>query len=115
MGFDGDRELYFLIGGEYMIFNHLIPNFGGEICPYVGCDVGVALVNKAALSFYSNSSIDEQMLEKDSDGFFGGIRFGIMLFRNHAIKFMPEIRAINVFNKDWDKGIRATVGMMLAF
>jgi len=40
----------------------------------------------------------------------------VLLFRNHTVKFMPEIRAIQVFNKGhWDNGIRATIGMMLSF
>jgi hypothetical protein len=102
MGFDGGRDLYLSIGGEYLLLQ-------GDFCPYVGGEVGVALVNKA--SFTSDS--DE--LEKDSDGFSAGLRVGVLLFRNHTVKFMPEIRAINVFNKDWDKGIRATIGMMMAF
>ena len=109
MGFDGSRDLYFNIGGEYVFENILGQS---DFCPYVGGEVGVTLVNKASSDFYGSSQ-DE--LEKDSDGFSGGLRVGILLFRNHSIKFMPEIRGINVFNKDWDNGIRATIGMMINF
>jgi hypothetical protein len=110
IGFDGTRDFCFTIGGEYL----LLP---GDIAPYVGGEVGVALVNKAAIGMYdySGTGINEKNSEKDSDGFYGGLRVGVLLFRNHTGKFMPEIRAINVFNKDWDKGIRATIGMMLSF
>jgi hypothetical protein len=61
------------------------------------------------------AAVPENELEKDSDGFYGGLRVGVLLFRNHTVKFMPEIRAINVFNDDWDKGLRATIGMILSF
>lgn len=110
IGFDGTRDFCFTIGGEYL----LLP---GDIAPYIGGEVGVALVNKASIGMYdySGTGINEKNLEKDSDGFYGGLRVGVLLFRNHTVKFMPEIRAINVFNKDWDKGIRATIGMMMAF
>jgi hypothetical protein len=110
MGFDGTRDLCFTIGGEYLFLQ-------GDFVPYVGGEVGVAIVNKAESDMYNynGTGIDEESLEKDSDGFYGGLRVGVLLFRNHTIKFMPEIRAINVFNKDWDKGLRATIGVMLAF
>jgi hypothetical protein len=110
MGFDGNRQFYFNIGGEYLFLQ-------GDFCPYAGGEVGVALVNKASIGYYdyNGSSIDENELEKDSDGFFAGLRVGVLLFRNHTVKFMPEIRAINVFNKDWDNGIRASIGMMIGF
>lgn len=100
VGFDGSRDAYCNIGGEYL--------FGkGDFCPYAGGEVNVSLVNKAAFST-SSSQADE----KDSDGFGVGLRVGVLIFRNSTIKFMPEIRAINVFNKDWDKGIRLTIGIM---
>jgi hypothetical protein len=110
IGFDGTRDLNFTIGGEYLLMQ-------GDFAPYVGGEVGVALVNKAETSIYdySGTGINEAELEKNSDGFYGGLRVGVLLFRNHTVKFMPEIRAINVFNDDWDKGIRATIGMMLSF
>jgi hypothetical protein len=110
IGFDGTRDLSFTIGGEYLLLE-------GDIAPYVGGEVGVAIVNKASVGMYdySGTGLDEEDLEKDSDGFYGGLRVGVLLFRNHTVKFMPEIRAINVFNDDWDKGIRATIGMMLSF
>jgi hypothetical protein len=111
MGFDGTRDLCFTIGGEYLLLQ-------GDFCPYIGGEVGVAIVNKATTDLYDYSGgtgIDENELEKDSDGFYGGLRVGVLLFRNHTVKFMPEIRAINVFNDDWDKGLRATIGMILSF
>jgi hypothetical protein len=102
-GFDGTRDAYCNIGGEYL--------FGkGDFCPYAGADVNVSLVNKAA-----TGSPNEQELEKNSDGFGVGLRVGVLIFRNSTIKFMPEIRFVNVFNKDFDKGIRATIGMMASF
>lgn len=110
LGFDGTRDFCFTIGGEYLLLQ-------GDIAPYVGGEVGVALVNKASIGMYdySGTGLDEDDLEKNSDGFYGGLRFGVLFFRNHTMKFMPEIRAINVFNEDWDKGIRATIGMILSF
>lgn len=103
-GFDGTRDVTFTIAGDYL--------FGqGDFCPYVGGEVGVALVNKASFGY----DMSETEAEKNSDGFYGGLRVGILLFRNNSVKFMPEIRGINVFNKDWDKGIRATIGMMVTF
>lgn len=104
IGFDGTRDFKLSIGGEYL--------FGkGDFCPYAGGEIGLSLVNKAT----SDYGVSVDQYEKNSDGMHGGLRVGYLLFRNHKIKFMPEIRAINVFNKDWDKGISASVGMMASF
>ena len=101
LGCDGLRDFNMEIGGEYL--------FGkGDFCPYLGGEVGVSLLNKAT----SDNGADVSQYSKNADGFHGGLRAGILLFRNHNIKFMPEIRVLNVFNKDYDKGIRASVGMM---
>ena len=101
MGFDATRDLNFAIAGEY-------PFGQSDFCPYVGADLGVCLVNKAA-SGISN----EDALEEDSDGMSLGLRAGVFLFRNHFFKLMPELRVFTVFNKDHDRGLRFTIGCML--
>ena len=101
MGFDATRDLNFAIAGEYPIGQ-------SDFCPYIGADLGVCLVNKAA-----SSVPDEDVLEEDSDGMSIGLRAGIFLFRNHFFKLMPELRLFTVLNKDRDKGIRFTIGGMM--
>lgn len=104
LGFDVGRDFKMAIGGEYL--------FGkGDFCPYAGGEIGISIVDKASGDYMIN--VDKY--EKNSDGMHAGLRIGMLLFRNHKIKFMPEIRAINVFNKDWDKGISASIGMMASF
>jgi hypothetical protein len=104
IGFDGTRDFKLSIAGEYL--------FGkGDFCPYAGGEIGLSLVSKATGDYIIN--VDQY--KKNSDGMHGGLRVGYLLFRNHKIKFMPEIRAINVFNNDWDKGISVSIGMMASF
>jgi hypothetical protein len=104
VGFDGTRDFKVAIGGEYIFGKR-------DFCPYLGGEIGLSLVNKAS----NSTGIDESQYEKNSNGMHVGLRAGVLLFRNHNLKFMPEIRAINVFNKDFDKGLNSSIGMMISF
>jgi hypothetical protein len=108
MGFNGSRDFHFSIGGEYLFLD-------GLFSPYIGANIGVALVNKASSDYYNGSTVEDS-LEKNSDGIFSSARVGLLLFRNHNVRFIaPEVELVGVANdyKDW--GIRATVGMMISF
>ncbi len=100
MNFDANRALYFTVGGEY-------PLSKKNISPYVGGEVSIALVNKEF------ESAGDDRAEKGSDGIALGGRAGLLFLRNHQFHFFLETRGLIVLNKDFDSGLRVTVGLAM--
>jgi hypothetical protein len=101
MSFDETRDYTFTIAGDY-------PVGQSDFCPYIGAEAGASIVNKAD----ERHSLRDT-LERNSNGISLGVRVGFMLFRNHSFKLMPELRFITVLNKDFDMGVRFTIGAMM--
>ncbi|MGA2506935.1 MAG: hypothetical protein ABSF80_05605 [Chitinispirillaceae bacterium] len=109
IGLDGTRDVYFNLAGDYL--------FGkGDFCPYIGGEIGVAIVNAASSNMdYSYDPAVQKMVddaERNSNGIAVGLKAGVILFRNNKLKFVPELSGISVFNKNWDRGLRFTIGVM---